>query len=84
MTRVLTLIEILGYDGAVLIEYNPTRISHDMAWAFFDYMNDRYVHLYLKGGASLVQYAKSSYGVTWRCWTARPTESDRAAELWKT
>jgi len=33
--------------------------------------------------AAKITYGFDGYGKTWRCWTSRPTEAQRAAEAWQ-
>lgn len=79
--RVLTLEEIMMFDGAFIIEYNPERLSRDMNWAMFHFMDERWIHLWRP--RLIEHYARNQYGVTWRAWTSRPSDAQRAAEPWE-
>ena len=78
--RVLTLEDLMGFDGAFIIEYNPAMITRNMKWAIFHYMYDGWV--YFEYPPRQERYASNQYGVSWRCWTARPTEAEREAVAW--
>ena len=79
--RVLTLEELMGFDGAFLIEYNPSILSREANWAMLHYMDEKQVHIWRP---RLVEhYAIAQYGVTWRCWTSRPTDEQREATPWE-
>lgn len=79
--RVLTLEEIMMFDGAFIIEYNPERLSRDMNWAMFHFMDERWIHMWRP--RLIEHYARKQYGVTWRAWTTRPSDAQREAEPWK-
>ena len=78
--RVLSLEELMGFDGAFLVEYNPAMITRDMNWAMFHFMDERRVHIWRP--RMIEHYAREQYGKTWRCWTSRPTNEQREAEPW--
>lgn len=82
--RVLTWEELPGFDGAVLVEYNPARLDRAPEWMFVDFVTvykPEAAYLHQQRG-QLVSYKQSGYGVTWRCWDRRPTEEEREATPW--
>lgn len=81
-TKLLALEEFYDHDGAVLVEYNPAFISRSPMWAFFLFMTNKAVHLQFPAGSE--QYSLTQYGITWRCWAARPTEDEMNAAPWGT
>lgn len=78
--RVLSLEELMGFDGAFLIEYNKSFLSWDPNWAMFHFMNDKWVHIWRP--RRVEHYSKDQYGRTWRCWSRRPTEEQMEATPW--
>lgn len=78
--RVLTLEEIMMFDGAFIVEYNPERLSRCMNWAMFHFMDEKWVHIWRP--RMVEHYAREQYGFTWRCWTSRPTDAQREATAW--
>lgn len=79
--RVLTLDEMLSFDGAMLTEYNPDQLSMEPEWIMFHWMNEKIVHFWLNGKDQY--YMASSYGKSWRCWSARPTNEQRESVKWE-
>ena len=83
--RVLAWEELVGFDGAVLVEYNPAKLSRVTEWMFVDYVTvydrNQTAFLYRQRG-EMVNYKQSGYGVTWRCWTSRPTDEQRGKVKW--
>ena len=78
--RILTLEELMGFDGAFFIEYNPSMISREANWAMFHFMDEKQVHIWRP---RLVEhYAITQYGVTWRCWNVRPSQAEMEAMPW--
>ena len=78
--RILTLEDLMGFDGAFLIEYNPSVISREANWAMFHFMDEKQVHIWRP---RLVEhYAIAQYGVTWRCWNVRPSQAEMEAMPW--
>ena len=80
--RVMTLEEIMMFDGAFIVEYNPERLSRCMNWAMFHFMDEKWVHIWRR--RMVEHYAREQYGFTWRCWTSRPTDAQREATPWQT
>ena len=78
--RVMTLEEIMMFDGAFIVEYNPERLSRCMNWAMFHFMDEKWVHIWRP--RMVEHYAREQYGFTWRCWTSRPTDAQREATSW--
>ncbi len=68
--------ELIAYDGAVLVEYNPMYLNKGDEWAFVDYVDFGTAHLILRHGEK-VSYSMNGYGVSWRCW---PGRKKRAAD----
>ena len=80
MPRILTLEELMGFDGAFLIEYNPSMLTRKANWAMFHFMDEKQVHIWRP---KLVEhYMIAQYGVTWRCWNVRPIQEEMEAMLW--
>ena len=79
--RVMTLEEIMMFDGAFIVEYNPERLSRCMNWAMFHFMDEKWVHIWRP--RMVEHYAREQYSFTWRCWTSRPTEEQREATPWE-
>jgi hypothetical protein len=83
--RVLAWEELVGFDGAVLVEYNPDKLVLGPEWMFVDYVTvydrNQTAYLYRQRG-EMKSYKQSGYGVTWRAWTARPTDEKMEAEAW--
>ena len=78
--RILTLEELMGFDGAFLIEYNPSMLTRKANWAMFHFMDEKQVHIWRP---RLVEhYAIAQYGVTWRCWNIRPSQAEMEAMPW--
>ena len=40
------------------------------------------IHIYAFGNEVPVEAKKRMYGITWRCWTSRPTDEQREATPW--
>lgn len=78
--RVLSLEELMGFDGAFLIEYNKSLVSLDPIWATFHFMDEKWVFLYKN--VVIAHYSMEHYGRTWRCWSRRPTEEQMEATPW--
>lgn len=78
--RVLTLEELMGFDGAFLIEYNISFVSLDPIWATFHYMDGKWVFLYKD--VVISHYSVEQYGRTWRCWSRRPSAEQMEATPW--
>jgi len=81
-TKLLTLDELYSHDGAFLVEYNPNSLSRSPMWAFLMFITNKAVHLQFPAGSE--QYSRTQYGITWRCWAARPTEDEMQAAPWGT
>lgn len=78
--RVLTLEELMGFDGMFLIEYNPDNLNQAPDWASFFYMDNRWVYLFKE--RLINHYSKEQYGRTWRCWSRRPDRKQMEATPW--
>lgn len=78
--KVLTPEELMGFDGAFLIEYNISFVSLDPIWATFHYMDEKWVFLYKD--VVISHYSVEQYGRTWRCWSRRPTPEQMEATPW--
>lgn len=78
--RVLTMEELMGFDGAFLIEYNKSFVSLDPIWATFHYMDKKWVFLYKD--VVISHYSVEQYGRTWRCWSRRPSPEQMEATPW--
>lgn len=84
-TRVLELEELVGFDGAVWVEYNPDKVVLEGEWMFVDfvaeYVKPKAIYMIRRHGKQVV-YKDSGYGVTWRCWNRKPSEGEREATPW--
>lgn len=78
--RVLTLEELMGFDGAFLIEYNKSLVSLNPTWATFHFMDEKWVFLYKD--VVIAHYSVEQYGRTWRCWSRRPDREQMEATPW--
>lgn len=78
--RVLSIGEMLWFDGPFLIEYNQSVYSHEMCWAMFGYFDENQV--YIRCQNRIEHYAIAQYGVTWRCWNIRPSQEEMEAMPW--
>lgn len=78
--RVLSLEELMGFDGAFLVEYNKSFLSRDPSWQMLHFMDDKWVHIWRP--RFVEHYSKEQYGKTWRCWSRRPTEEQMEATPW--
>ena len=76
-------VELLAHDGAVLIEYNPHRLAMHPEWAFIDRIGDGSVYINRNSDhTQLLRYTLASYGITWRCWTGRPSDKQMEEVAW--
>lgn len=78
--RILTLEELMGFDGAFFIEYNPSMISREANWAMLHYIDEKKAHIWRPRW--IEHYAIAQYGVTWRCWNVRPSQAEMEAMPW--
>lgn len=78
--RVLTLEELMCFDGAFLIEYNKSLVSLNPIWATFHFMDEKWVFLYKD--VVIAHYSVEQYGRTWRCWSRRPDPKQMEATPW--
>lgn len=76
--RVLARDEIAEYDGAVYIE-EESGGDITMALCTEDYWPD----MEFRDKMQSIYSSGDEYGVTWRCWTKRPTDEQRKAEPWE-
>lgn len=84
--RVLDWEELYGFDGAVLVEYNPARVTLPDAWMFVDYIDDRHdrpIARFYRRHGEMESYSLNGYGVTWRCWDKMPTKEEKEETPWK-
>ena len=78
--HVLTLEELYGHDGAFLVEYNPRFVRRRPMWAFLYLLDENKAHLQFAAGFE--KYSRKQYGVTWRCWSGRPSDIIMEAVKW--
>ena len=81
--RVMTLEEIQqslrGGDTAFLLDVEDRLLI----WTLYMAYNARTNCIVLRDDTDDVHVLRmEDYGVTWRCWTARPTDEQREAEAW--
>ena len=87
--RVLTLEEVLKHYSL------PPVVLDDLGWQedylqdikplYFDFPTKDTFAVHWRGYQHVRTYLedwKASYGQTWRCWTARPTDEQREAATW--
>lgn len=79
--RVLTLEELMGFNGAFLIEYNKSFVSLNPSWAKFHFMDEKWVFIYKD--VLICHYSVEQYGRTWRCWSRRPDRKQMEATSWE-
>ena len=80
--KLLTLEEVVEWDGALLIE---SRVNGKLVWASWYSDHVRYGEtlcrmLHIDGDVD--DRERSTYGYLWRCWSARPTDEQREAVKW--
>lgn len=70
---------LLEHDGAVWLE-NKRDIGTVLSICKSE--DDMWFRFFSKNEWENVAYLRKNYGITWRCWTARPTEEQRKAVKW--
>lgn len=83
--RVLTLDEVIQWEGAFWLEYIEEDSNYLCCWgyAFFSWASQNVIELIVRDGyRPLYSFIRSEYGVRWRCWSARPSDEQRRATLW--
>lgn len=79
--RVLTLEETIALCGEpVWLEEDTLQGSHG-AWGVVKGLHEQYKAVNI-GGARFTYWPRAKYGISWRCWSARPTEEQRKAAKW--
>lgn len=84
--RVLTLDEVIQWEGAFWLEYIEEDSNYLCCWgyAFFSCASQNVIELIVRDGyRPLYSFIRSEYGVRWRCWAARPTDEQREATPWE-
>ena len=82
VARVMTLDDIPGYDGAVLVEYTGTFGNPMFEWLLYQVQHNQYV-MFSNHNRSNVVFDANDYGKGWRLWTTRPTDVQREATPWE-
>lgn len=77
--RVMTLEEVKVSNDPVFFE-NKSGILCD--WAINCVMNGKHIFLTIRN-ASVQTYRIDRYGISWRCWTFRPTDEQKATTPWE-
>lgn len=77
--RLLTLEEVKQYNDPVYIE---CKYRSDWALRCCDIKNTIYFAVGWRNGSS-EHFNTDKYGITWRCWTSRPTEEQRKTVKWE-
>ena len=82
--RVLTLDEVINYDGPVYITWNDPESG---CWAICPPIVKAMARTrpewdVMHFGGGTVNQLKAHYGRTWRAWTSRPTDEQRKAVPW--
>ena len=79
--RVMTLEEtIASCDEPVWLEENTLQGSYG-AWGIVKGLHEQYKAAVIDE-VRFTYWAKAKYNITWRCWSARPTEEQRKAVPW--
>lgn len=76
--RVMTLEEVKKADDPVFFE-TQSGVIYD--WAIRCTANEKHVFLTIRN-STMQAYRIDRYGVSWRCWTSRPTDEQRKAVKW--
>lgn len=80
--RVLTLEETIALCGEpVWIEENTLQGSYG-AWGVVKGLHERYEAVNI-GGVRFTYWPRAKYNITWRCWSALPTEEQRKEASWE-
>ena len=80
--RVLTLEETITLcDEPVWIEENTLQGSYG-AWGVVKGLHERYEAVNI-GGVRFTYWPRAKYNITWRCWSALPTEEQRKEARWE-
>ena len=89
--RVLTLDEVIGHYSLPHIFVDDLSEQEDyledIQPLYFDFPVDDPWAVHWRNYSSVRKYIddwKPSYGVKWRCWTAKPTDEQRKAVQWHT
>ena len=79
--RVLTLEETIALCGEpVWLEEDTLQGSYG-TWGVVKGLHEQYKAVNI-GGARFTYWPRAKYGISWRCWSARPTEEQRKAAKW--
>lgn len=79
--RVLTLEETIALCGEpVWVEENTLHGAYG-AWGVVKGLHEQYKAVNI-GGVRFGYWARAKYNITWRCWTARPSDGQRKAVKW--
>lgn len=79
--KVMTLSELNDMRGRGKAVYYEDRdaVAKCQDMFFVSVVNE---YAYLKGEVYVLPKKKDDYNMTWRCWTAKPTDEQRDAEAW--
>ena len=83
--RVLTLDEVIQWEGAFWLEYIEEDSDYLCCWgyAFFSCASQNAIELIVRDGyRPLYSFIRNEYGARWRCWSARPSDEQRRATPW--
>ena len=80
--RVMTLDEtIASCENPVWLEENTLQGSYG-AWGVVKGVREKYNAVNI-GGVRFGYWPRAKYNISWRCWSARPTEEQRKAVKWE-
>ena len=84
VARVMTLEEVEGWDEPCLLYIEKLGYPYTDPYFRYNIFDDKY----LAGRSTgypyrLTQFRTERYGIKWRCWSSKPTDAQRAAELWE-
>lgn len=88
--RVLTLEEVIKHYSLPPVFVDDLSAQEDylqdISPLYFDFQQCDSLAVHWRGYQSVRKYLddwKASYGINWRCWTARPTDEQREATPWE-
>jgi len=76
--RIMTLTETKTMNAPVFFEIK-SGVIYD--WVIRCNANEKYVFFAIRNGTIQI-YRVDRYGISWRCWTSRPTDEQRKAVKW--
>ena len=81
--RVMTLEEVLSFDSAIYMDEAQNTVCLKMLYCY-EVGRETYDHGYtfVDSDGDRIYYPAKGFNKTWRCWTSRPTDEQRAATPW--